>query len=283
MASRPPRPPRPTRPLLVLGAALACAVLAAALLAPRLAPHDPLAPLPGGLGPLGQPQPPAPGRLLGTDSRGRDVWSRVLHGARLSVAVACGAVALSTLLGLLVGVSAGYLGGHAEGALMRLTDVVMAFPPVLLAVALAAVLPRRGLLAMIAVLGAINWATAARIFRAETLSLRQRLYVEAARALGASHTRILARHILPHLAPTILVVASLGAATVILLDAGLAFLGVGLPPPAPTWGSMLQEAQTWYAVAPWLAVAPGAAILLTVAAFNLLAFELRRSPLSGAR
>jgi peptide/nickel transport system permease protein len=271
------------RPWLLLGSALALAILLLALLAPLLAPHDPLRPLAEGLTQYGEPVGPGPGHLLGTDSRGRDVLSRLLFGARLSLITGIGAMLMAVALGLLVGVCAGYFGGVVDGALMRLTDVVMAFPAILLALALAAVLPQRNVLTLVLVIGSINWAAAARIFRSETLSLRERLYVEAARAMGASHGRVLVRHVLPHLAPTVLVVASLGAATTILLDAGLAFLGIGIPAPAPTWGSMLQDAQQWYRTAPWLAVWPGLAVLATVAAFNLIAFDLRRSLADGRR
>jgi len=268
----------PRRPFLLAGISLAVLLTAAALLAPVLSPHDPLQPLPGGLTSLGAPVGPGPGRPLGTDSRGRDVLSRLLHGARLSLTVGFGAVALAVGVGLAVGVTAGYFGGHVDGALMRITDVVMAFPPILLALALAAVLPQgqRGPGTLLLVIGGITWTAAARVFRSEVLSLRERQYVEAARALGASHGRILLRHILPHLGPTALVVASMGAATTLLLDAGLSFLGVGVPAPAPTWGSMLQEAQRWYAVAPWLALWPGLAVFLSVGAFNLIAFDLQR-------
>lgn len=265
------------RPLLLIGASLGLLMVALALFAGVLAPHDPLQPLANGLSQFGEPLGPGAGHPLGTDSLGRDVLSRLLFGARISLTIGIGAVALSTFLGLLVGVTAGYFSGWVDSVLMRLTDVVMAFPALLLALALAAVLPQRNVLTLLMVIGFINWAAAARIFRSETLSLRERLYVEAARVLGASHLRILFRHVLPHLAPTVLVVASLGAATTILLDAGLSFLGIGVPAPAPTWGSMLQEAQQYYSIAPWLAIWPGLAVLFTVAAFNLIAFDLRRA------
>jgi peptide/nickel transport system permease protein len=264
------------RPLLVLGAALALLMVLLAVFAPVLAPHSPLQPLPDGLTQFAEPVGPGPGHLLGTDSQGRDVASRLLFGARISLTIGLGAVTLSVLLGLAVGVTAGYFGGWVDTVLMRLTDVVMAFPAVLLALALAAVLPQRSVLTLLLVIGFINWTAAARIFRSETLTLRERVYVEAARVLGAGHGRVLARHVLPQLAPTVLVVASVGAASTILLDAGLAFLGIGVPAPAPTWGAMLQEAQQYYAIAPWLAVWPGLAVLVTVGAFNLIAFELRR-------
>ena len=263
------------RPLLLIGLLLAVGIGAVAVLGPAFAPHPPQAVLRDGL--RGQlPVGPGPGHLLGTDSRGRDVLSRLLHGARATLTIGLGAMVLATLLGLLVGAVAGYFGGWADGLLMRATDVFMAFPAILLAIATAAVLPRRTIATLVFVIGFINWTAAARILRSETLSLRQRLYVEAAGVLGAGHGRLFFRHVLPHLAPTLLVVASLGAAATILLDAGLSFLGIGLPAPAATWGSMLQEAQQWYSVAPWLAFWPGLAIVLTVASFNLIAFDLQR-------
>jgi peptide/nickel transport system permease protein len=269
-----------SRPLLATGLAVLSLLALVALCAPLLAPHDPLRPLPGGLSARG-PQPPGPGRPLGTDSRGRDVLSRLLFGARLSLLVGFGAVGVAALLGLTVGAAAGYFGGAVDAVLMRATDVVMAFPAVLLALATAAVLPQRNALTLILVIGFINWTAAARVLRAQTLTLRERQYVEAARALGAGHGRLFFRHVLPHLAPTLWVVASLAAAATILMDAGLAFLGIGIPPPAPTWGGMLQDAQQWYATAPWLAVWPGLAVLLTVGSFNLIAFDLQRAAARG--
>lgn len=246
-----------------------------AMLGPVLAPHGPQEILPDGL--RGQlPVGPGPGHPLGTDSRGRDVLSRLLYGTRATLTIGLGAVALATLLGLAVGATAGFFGGWVDGVLMRLTDTFMAFPAILLALAMAAVLPQRTIPTLVFVIGFINWTAAARILRSETLSLRQRLYVEAAQVLGAGSGRLFFRHVLPHLAPTLLVVASLGAAATILLDTGLSFLGIGLPPPAATWGSMLQEAQQWYSVAPWLAFWPGLAVVLTVASFNLIAFDLQR-------
>src|SRR5262249_37521117 len=159
--------------------------------------------------------------------------------------------------------------------LMRLTDVFMAFPAILLLVALAATMPRRTVGSIILVIGAVSWTLVARVARAETLSLRERIFVEAARAAGASHARILTRPIVPHLLPTLAVIGSLSMATTLLLDAGLSYLGLGLPLERPTWGQMLREGQEYYLRAPWVVLFPGLAVLLTVAGFNMLAFAAR--------
>ncbi len=269
------------RPWLLLGGALICILVALAIGAPMFAPHDPLKQNRDGLVLGGAPAPPGRRYVLGADSRGRDVLSRLLHGARLSLAVGLGGTAVAMALALGVGVSAGFFGGTADRFLMRCTDIVMAFPAILLAVALAAALPQRNVVTLVLVVGFLNWAAPARVFRSETLTLRERLYVEAARSLGAGEFRTLVRHVLPHLAPTALVLARLATASTVLLAAGLSFLGVGIPAPAPTWGSMLHEAQTWYSVAPWLAFWPGAAVVVTVAAFNLIAFDLSRPGRAG--
>lgn len=259
------------RPLLAAGLFLLGAVAGAAVLAPWLAPHAPDATSGATL-----PLPPGGRFPLGTDSLGRDLFSRLLFGARYSLAIGGCATLIALLMGLAVGLPSGYFGGLVDGVLMRLVDVVMAFPSILLAVALAAVLPQRNLWTVLLVIGLVNWTTIARVVRGEALALRERAFVEAARAMGASPARILVRHIAPHLVPTLLVVASLSAGTAILLDAGLNYLGMGLPPGTPSWGAMLREAQRWYRSAPWLAVWPGVAVLLTVAGLNLIAFDLQR-------
>src|SRR4051794_6915970 len=266
------------RPMLLAGVLLMLLLLGTAAGAPLLARHDPLQPLPNGLS-GGAPVGPGAGHPLGTDAEGRDVLSRLIFGARISLTVGLGAMVLAVGIGLAVGVAAGYFGGAVDALLMRLTDVVMAFPVILLAVAAAAVVPppKRSIVSLLGVIGFVSWAGAARIFRSEVLSLRERQYVEAARVLGGSHGRILLRHVLPHLLPTVLVVASLSTATTVLLDAGLSFLGIGIPAPAPTWGGMLQEAQSWYSAAPWLALWPGLAVFATVGAFNLIALDLQRT------
>jgi ABC-type dipeptide/oligopeptide/nickel transport system permease subunit len=250
-------------------------MLAVAILASAIAPHDPLKQFREGRTQYGAPVGPSATFRLGTDSRGRDVLSRLVYGARLSLSIGLGGMLVAVGLGASVGLTAGYFGGAVDLLLMRVTDIVMAFPAILLAVAMAAVLPERSVTSLILVIGLINWATPARIVRSETLGLRERLYVDAARVLGGGHLLVMGRHVLPHLVPTLWVVASLGAANTLLLDAGLAFLGIGVPPPAPTWGSMLQDARSWYSVAPWLAIWPGLAVVVTLTGFNLIAFDLQ--------
>lgn len=269
--------------LLLAGVVLVLLFVAAALLAPWLAPHDPLRQFPDGLTAAGAPQPPSRRYLLGTDDFGRDLLSRLLFGARLSLTIGTAATALAVGVGATLGMAAGYFGGVTESVIMRVTDVVMAFPVLLLAIALVAVL-RPSLTSVLLVVGLVNWTSVARVVRGETLSAREALFVEAARAQGASHGRILRRHILPQIAPTLLVLACLSVATTILLDAGLSYLGVGVPPPAPSWGAMLTEGQSYYRTAPWLALWPGLAIVAAVAGFNLLGFALQEmlNPRRGA-
>ncbi len=278
-----PRPARGLRGngLVAAGATVVLAVLAAALAGPLIAPYDPARPLPGGLDASGLPQPPGGRFLLGTDPQGRDTLSRLLHGARPSLAIGAGAAALALGIGLAVGLAAGYRGGLADAVLMRLTDMMMAFPAILLVVALAAVVPRRTVGTSLLVVGAVSWTLVARVVRAETLALREQPYVEAARALGASHARIVIRHIVPQLAPTLMVMGSLGMATTLLLDAGLSYLGLGLPLEQPSWGQMLRDGQSYYRDAPWVILWPAMAVMVTVAGFNMMAFGAGRMGRQG--
>jgi peptide/nickel transport system permease protein len=212
---------------------------------------------------------------LGADLAGRDVLSRILIGARVSLLVAT----FGTLLGLAIGVAAGLVAGFYRGvvdvAISRFLDAVMSIPVLLLAIALAAVLPAGGVWTLVLVLGLVNWTTVARVVRAETLSLRSREFIEAARALGAPTWRILARHLLPNLIGTILVFATLSMAGNILLESALSFLGVGIQPPTPSWGNMIQEGVAYYGSAWWIAGFPGLAILMTVVSYNLVGDGLR--------
>ena len=232
---------------------------------------------------LGIPVGPNPSFLLGADLVGRDVLSRMLYGARISLMVS----ALGTLLALTLGIVAGLLAGFYRGiwdtVISRFVDAMMAIPVLLLAIALAAVLKTGSVLVMVLILGLVNWTSLARIVRAEVLSLRERDFIEAARALGATDLAILARHLLPNLAGPVIVFATLSMAGNILLESALSYLGVGIQPPTPSWGNMIQEGVPLFNVAWWITLFPGLAIMLTVLALNLVGDGLKRAidPRSG--
>jgi peptide/nickel transport system permease protein len=219
------------------------------------------------------PLPPGGMHPLGTDTLGRDVWARLAYGTRTSLLVGGVAMGVSLLVGVTVGLLAGYFGGGADAALMWLVDLVLTLPTLLLLIVLATVLPP-SVLTIPLVIGAVGWTSFARTVRGEVLSLRERDYLLAARALGASHGRLVVRHLLPGVVPGVLVLAALGMSSAISLDAGLSYLGLGVPLPTPSWGRMISEAQTYFAVAPWLGVSPGVAICLAVAGFYLLGHGL---------
>ncbi|MDP9138398.1 MAG: ABC transporter permease [Pseudomonadota bacterium] len=249
-------------------------LVAAALLAPWLAPFDPNEQFFDGLTLEGQPLPPDGRFWFGTDTLGRDQLSRVLFGARTSLLIGIIANGAAVTIGALLGVTAGYLRGWAGAAIMRFTDLMMAFPALLLGIALAAIL-RPSLLIVALVIALVNWVQIARVIYTETTALAERDFIEAARALGATTPRILFAHLLPHLVPTVLVYATLGISTAVLFEATLSFLGVGVQPPSPAWGKMIFEGQSYYLTAPWLVFIPGAAILIVALAFNLVGDGLR--------
>ena len=258
------------RSLARVGGTMIAVLLLAAVSAPWLAPFDPLKAVQDR---LGDPLPPGAPFLLGTDELGRDIFSRLLYGARISLVVAVVATSLSVVIGATIGLCAGYFGGWTDTILMRMTDVVLAFPLLLLAIALGALL-QPGLRSILIVITLVSWTGVARTVRGEILSLRERDFVSAARALGAGSARIMVRHLLPNVLPTIVVMGALSISSTVLLDAGLSFLGLGVPVPIPSWGRMLSDSQTYFRLAPWLMVFPGLAIVYTVAAFNFLGYGL---------
>ncbi|MFC3085312.1 ABC transporter permease [Tabrizicola soli] len=272
-------PPSPLRRLMrrklaLLGLALIALVVAGAVLAPWIAPYAPDEQLFDGLTLEGAPLPPDARFIFGTDLLGRDLFTRILYGAQTSLVIGVVANGLALIIGTLVGITAGYFRGWIGAVLMRFTDLMMAFPALLLAICLAAIFqPSLWIVAMVIAL--VNWVQAARVIYTETSSLATRDFIAAERTLGAGTGRILFRHILPHLVPTIIVWGTLGISTTVLLEATLSFLGVGVQPPTPSWGNIIFENQTWFQTAPWLVFIPGAAIILLALAFNLVGDALR--------
>lgn len=263
------RPALLRSPLTVAGLALILVFGLSALLASVLAPMDPLDQN------LSQRlEPPSPAHWLGADQLGRDMLSRLLFGARISLIVGVGVVGAAGTFGTLVGLIAGYLGGLVDEALMRVTDIFLAFPALILAMAIAGALGPSLNNAMIAI-AVVTWPVYARLVRGQVLSLREREFVEAARSLGASAPRILWRHILPNTLAPILVQASFDMGGAILSAAGLSFIGFGAQPPTPEWGVMISEGRKYISTQLWLSLFPGLAILFTVAAFNLIGDGLR--------
>jgi peptide/nickel transport system permease protein len=264
---------------LAIGIAAAFALLLVGMIGPALT-ADPLArDLERGLTEHGAPLAPSGDFLLGSDQLGRDVWARIVAGATTSLGIAGAATVIALALGLAVGLCAGYAGGRIDGALMRLVDLVLAFPVLLLAILLAALLRESRFagssVAVVAVLAAVGWTTMARVVRGKALVLARSEMVMAARAVGASPARIVLRHLLPNVTGVVAVLVALGFAQNLLAESVLSYLGLGLPPPAPTWGLMLYEGRSYYRTAPHLVLAPALAIFVAVAAFHLLAAGLR--------
>jgi peptide/nickel transport system permease protein len=256
-------------PLTVAGLVIMLVFSLVALLAPLLAPADPVDQV------LGQRlRAPSATHWLGTDQLGRDMLSRLLYGARISLTVGFVVVGTAGTLGTAVGLAAGYWRGVVEEALMRLTDVFFAFPALILAMAIAGALGPNLNNAMIAI-AVVTWPVYARLVRGQVLALREREFVEAARSLGASAPHIIWRHILPNTLGPLLVQASFDMGGAILSAAGLSFIGFGAQPPTPEWGVMISEGRNYITTQPWLSLFPGLAILLTVTAFNLVGDGLR--------
>jgi peptide/nickel transport system permease protein len=256
-------------PLAVVGLALILIFAASAVLAPYLAPFGPIDQV------LSQRlKPPSPAHWLGTDQLGRDLLSRLLFGARISLTVGLVVVGSAGIFGTLIGLIAGYVSGSVDEVLMRVTDVFFAFPPLILAMAIAGALGPGLNNAMVAI-AVVTWPVYARLVRGQVLSLRQREFVEAARSIGASTPRILWRHLLPNTLAPILVQASFDMGGAVLAAAGLSFIGFGAQPPTPEWGVMISEGRKFISTQLWLSLFPGLAILFTVAAYNLIGDGLR--------
>jgi peptide/nickel transport system permease protein len=250
-------------------------VIFAAVAAPWITSQDPIV-----SDPVNRLHPPAwqatgvPANLLGTDQLGRDVYTRLVYGARISLMVGLGTVLISAALGSAIGLVAGYFEGRIGTGLMRLADIQLAFPFLLLAIAVVATVGA-GLLNVILILGIAGWATFARVVRAQVLSIKQREYVEAVRAIGAGQPTIVVRHVVPNILTPVIVLATATVANNIVVEASLTVLGLGVQASIPSWGSMLADARDYLAVAWWMGIFPGLALMLTVLTINLLGDWLR--------
>jgi len=259
----------------IFGLIMVLGVFVSAIFAPFLSPHDPIFQdvekrlLP----PLGQ-EGADPQYILGTDHLGRDIVSRLIYGARISIVVSVSAVALSAVLGTLIGLFSGFYGGKTDNIFMRLADVQLAFPFILLAIAIIAVLGPN-LQNIIIVMGITGWVIYARVVRAEVLSLREKEFITSVKALGGSNSRVIFKHLLPNVIPPIIVIITLEMARMIIMEAALSFLGLGIQPPTPTWGGMLADGRVYLATSWWLATFPGLVIMLVVLGINLLGNWLR--------
>jgi ABC-type dipeptide/oligopeptide/nickel transport system permease subunit len=255
----------------MIGLALVVVLLLAALAAPLLARHDPLA-----IELANQLQRPSLAHWMGTDFQGRDVWARIVYGARVSLAVGFVSQAIALTLGVTLGLVAGYYGRWVDELVMRLADITLAFPTLLLLIAMAAAF-EPSLTTVCVTIGVVGWAGMARLIRGQVLVTRQLEFVQAARALGASDRRIIAWHLLPNVIAPVVIAATLGVAGAIMAEAALSFLGLGVQPPTPSWGSMIASARDLMQLrtAPWTSVFPGLAIGAAVLGFNLLGDSLR--------
>ncbi|MEW6409327.1 MAG: ABC transporter permease [Nitrospirota bacterium] len=239
------------------------------LLSPYLAPYDPLQ-----IDLDSISQPPSTKHIFGTDNKGRDILSRVLYGARISIVIGIAVTAISVIIGLIFGVISGYSGGRLGTMMVALIDLSLSFPALLLAIGISVVMPP-GAATVVIALVAVGWASFARLVRGMVISLKEAQYIEAARASGASTVRILIHHTLPQCIPLVIVTGSLRIGGFILAESALSFLGIGIQPPTPTWGSMVSLNRIYIYSAPWMVIFPGLAITITVVAFNLFGDKLR--------
>ena len=255
--------------LAMFGLAIVIILILIAIFAPFIAPHDPIAR-------IKEDSLLAPNKTywFGTDLLGRDIFSRIIYGSRVSLEVGIIAVGISVLIGLSLGAISGYFGNISDTIIMRIADIFFAFPYILGAIAIMTVLGP-GIVNIFIAIGLLGWASFARIFRGSILSIKNKEYIEAARALGASNFRIITKHIFPNAFAPIIVYATMNVGTAIIVEAALSFLGIGVQPPNPAWGKMLSEALDYIDVAPWMMIFPGLAILITVLGFVLLGDGLR--------
>jgi len=252
-----------------IGAGMLTILVIIALLAPILATH-----LPDAIDLTQALQPPSSRHWLGTDSLGRDLYSRLLFGARISLLVAAGAVGVAVMIGMALGLVAGWYGGWVDSLIMRAVDVMLCFPAFFILLAIVALIGQ-SVANIIVIIGLTSWMGVARLVRAEVLSLKEREFIQAARVLGMHATRLMWRHLLPNALSPVVVSTTLGLGAAILVESGLSFLGLGVQPPTPSWGNLLIDAKGTLGVAWWQTTFPGLAILMTVLAFNLLGEGLR--------
>ncbi|MEM4970216.1 MAG: ABC transporter permease [Sulfolobales archaeon] len=257
------------RKLGLAGMIIVASIVSLSLIAPIIAPYDPLEQrLEERL------QPPSSSHLMGTDKLGRDIFSRVLYGGRISLFIAISSVAISVIIGMIIGLVSGYLGGRLDNLFMRVTDMFLAFPSLILALAIAAML-RPGMVNVIMAIALSTWPQYARIARAITIQVKNEPYIEAIVSVGASRTRILVGHIMPMVIPQVLTQAMINLGGAILTAAGLGFLGFGVPPPTPEWGLMVSEGRDLIQSHWWISTFPGLMIFLSVIGFNLIGDQLR--------
>ncbi|MGH7942439.1 MAG: ABC transporter permease [Limisphaerales bacterium] len=280
--------------LVQTGGGVVVLLILLALLAPSLTRwhilQEPILQNQNGLDAYGMPLPPDRKYVLGTDNLGRDVLSRVIYGTRVSLPVGAAAMVTAVVIGVTIGLLSGFYGGKLDMGLMRFTDMNLSIPSILLAIALAGLMDgkiihlhpawlhwsfldvqlKRGMVSIFLIIGFVCWPPMVRVIRGQVLSIKEREFVHASRALGASDFRVIFLHLLPNVLPTVIVLAAMTTANTIILEAGLGYLGIGVPPPAPSWGSMIADGQDYFIAAPLIVIAPGAAIVLTVLAFNLL-------------
>ena len=255
--------------LSVIGAAVVLSLITISLLAPFLSPYDPTT-----IDVYNVLSPPGKAHWLGTDELGRDLLSRIIWGSRVSLKVGFVAVSIALMIGIFVGSAAGFYGGKVDAVLMRFVDIMLAFPTFFLILAVIAIL-EPNIYTIMAVIGVTGWMDVARLVRAEFLSLKERDFVDAGRAIGISNARLIFRHILPNALSPVFVAATFGVAGAILTESGLSFLGLGVQPPDPSWGNILTSGKDNIEIAWWLSLYPGLAILITVLSYNLVGEGLR--------